>query len=124
MYLPFAQMAYNATVHDTTGETPNKVVFGEQLRMPIDVMTPTVAERVPLPQSEYVRELEEDMRYCNERVRAATLRMAKCHNTSYDIWPSATLQLAHARCSIAYLPLIHVHTLIAATVPALQPLAS
>ena len=84
MYLPFAQMAYNSTVHDTTRETPNKIVFGEQLRMPIDVMTPTATEKIPKTQSEYVRELEEDMRYCNEQVRLATQRMAKCHKSYYD----------------------------------------
>ena len=84
MYLPFAQMSYNATVHDTTKETPNKVVFGEQLRMPIDVMTPAIEEPVPVAQSQYVRELEEDMRSCCKRVRERTRRAATCHKNYYD----------------------------------------
>ena len=84
MYLPFAQMAYNSTVHDTTGETPNKVVLGTQLKMPIDVMTPATEEQVPLAQSEYVREIEEDMRLCYQRVRERTRRAAACHKNYYD----------------------------------------
>ena len=84
LYLSFAQMSYNATVHNTTGETPNKVVFGDQLRMPIDVMTPDVEQRTPVAHSEYVQELERDMRLCGQLVRQRTQRAARCHKNYYD----------------------------------------
>ena len=53
--LPFAQIAYNATVYSTIANTLNKVVYGDQLKMPIDVMTAAVEERTSVAHSEYVR---------------------------------------------------------------------
>ena len=52
--------------------------------MPIDVMTPGECYRLPQAQSEYVRELEEDIRTCCEQVRAYMQKIVTCHKNYYD----------------------------------------
>ena len=34
--------AYNSTVHDTTGITPYRMVFGEEIRLPVELVTENV----------------------------------------------------------------------------------
>ena len=34
-------MAYRSAVHESTGQTPFRVVFGQEMRMPIDFLYPT-----------------------------------------------------------------------------------
>ena len=83
-YLAFARMAYNSTVHATTGETPNMIVMGRQIRLPLDVMTDISPRYDQLAHSEYVRALEEDMRECFIRVRDRARRSAQCQKSFYD----------------------------------------
>ena len=83
-YLPFARMAYNSTVHSTTGETPNMIVMGRQIRLPLDVMTDIDPQHDQLAHSDYVRALEEDMRECFIRVRDKARRSAQCQKSFYD----------------------------------------
>ena len=54
-YLPFVRMAYNSTVHSTTGETPKMIVMGRQIRLPLNVMTGINPHHDQLAHSEYVR---------------------------------------------------------------------
>ena len=82
--LPFVMMAYRASVHDTTGETPNMANLGRQTSMPLDVITdrdPQVSYETP---SHYVRALEDDIRRCHLRVREATARAALREKRHYD----------------------------------------
>jgi transposase InsO family protein len=37
-HIPVALAAYRATVHDATGFTPNKLVFGKENRLPVDLI--------------------------------------------------------------------------------------
>ena len=83
-YLAFARMAYNSTVHTTTGESPNMIVMGRQIRLPLDVMTDIDPQYDQLAHSEYVRALEEDMRECFIRVRDRMRRAAACQKSYYD----------------------------------------
>ena len=75
LHLPFAQMAYNSTVHATTGETPNKIVQGRHLHMPLDVITQLDADDEDVvAQHEYVKELEEKLRITHDVVRQHTAK--------------------------------------------------
>ena len=83
-YLAFARMAYNSTVHSTTGETPNMIIMGRQIRLPLDVMTTINPKYDQIAHSDYVRALEEDMRECYIRVRDRTRKAAQCQKSFYD----------------------------------------
>ena len=39
LYLPKALLAYRTSIHDVTGFTPYRLVFGQSPQLPIDVMT-------------------------------------------------------------------------------------
>ena len=82
--LPFAQMAYNSTVHATTGETPNMVVQCRHIRMPIDVMTGFDEEFDDHAQDAYVKQVESDMRDVNLRVRDHTTRAMLAQKYYHD----------------------------------------
>jgi transposase InsO family protein len=38
-YLDFITMAYNTTSHESTGVTPHRMVYGEEMNFPLDVQT-------------------------------------------------------------------------------------
>ena len=85
--LPYVLIAYRATVHDATKESPNMVMFGKQNAMPVDVMTETNPELKHTRSIDYVNKLEKDMRYCYQRVRhqlgRAALRQKRYYNRKY-----------------------------------------
>jgi transposase InsO family protein len=40
LYLPLCAMAYNSTIHSSTGFTPNKLMFGRELYLPLELVLP------------------------------------------------------------------------------------
>jgi transposase InsO family protein len=46
LVLPYMKMAYNSSIHSVTGETPNRLMLGRELRAPVTLMAP------PLPNQE------------------------------------------------------------------------
>ena len=74
--LPFVMMSYRSSVHDSTSETPNMVMTGRQINLPLDVMTACEPELRYEHAPAYVNKLEEDLRTCYLRVRDAIGRAA------------------------------------------------
>ena len=74
--LPFVMMSYRSSVHDSTSETPNMVMTGRQINLPLDVMTASDPELRYEHAPEYVNKLDEDLRKCYLRVRDAIGRAA------------------------------------------------
>jgi len=61
-HLPYVLMAYRASVHESTGCTPNLLMFGRELSLPIDVIVgPPPNPRPILCPSQYVEWLRESM---------------------------------------------------------------
>lgn len=77
-HLPLFLMAYRAAVHDTTGLTPAKIVFGKELRLPCDLVfgSPNNEE---MEAQDYADMLREKLRtihaVASERIRLASDRM-------------------------------------------------
>ena len=79
-------MAYRATPHDTTGESPNMMLTGRQMTLPLDVISQPEREEKTNHKSgsEYVRKLLRDLRACHQRVREMTGRAAMTQKKYYD----------------------------------------
>lgn len=77
--------AYNSTFHDTTGITPYRMVFGEEMRLPVELVTGHVNDEhhSSLP-SEYVRTLENSLGELYQLVRDKTGNDAIRQKRYYD----------------------------------------
>ena len=82
--LPLAMMSYRSSVHDSTSETPNMVMTGRQINLPLDVMTTNNPELQYDHAPAYVKKLEEDLRSSYIRVREALGRAAIRQKHYYD----------------------------------------
>ena len=64
-YIDGIAMAYNSTPHETTGITPYRMVFGTEISIPLDIVSDRMQEgeeeEVPVSESEYVRNLENEL---------------------------------------------------------------
>ena len=91
--LPFLSMAYRATPQASTGLTPNFLMFGRELAMPIDLMIgqpPDVAQT----QLDYVKELQSRLMQAYRLARLNLKRSAerqqkyyneRDHGSSFDV---------------------------------------
>ena len=64
-HLPFLSMAYRSTPHQTLGISPNFMMFGREISMPIDVMLSSTNDE-PVNHVEYVQRLKRKLQYCYE----------------------------------------------------------
>ncbi|UYV66849.1 K02A2.6-like [Cordylochernes scorpioides] len=82
--LPLFLMAYRAAIHETTGQTPAKVMFGRELRLPCDLEFGTPGGP-PVEVTSYVGELRgvlsETHKLVRKKIQLASHRM----KTHYDL---------------------------------------
>ena len=57
-HLPFVLGAYRAAQHDTTGMTPNYVMFGKEVRLPLPVVMGNPNERSGTNAEDYATEMK------------------------------------------------------------------
>ena len=67
--LPLLTLAYRSTVHDVTGYTPNYVMTGREVSLPLDVMMGVLPSDEKKNVPEYVQSLKDRMEICFEDVR-------------------------------------------------------
>ena len=82
-HLPFLSMAYRSTPHEVTGFSPNFMVYGREILMPVDVM-------LPLPPGEkgtavqYVSKLQKQLQFAYEMARVNLKRNADRQSRLYN----------------------------------------
>lgn len=92
-------MAYNSTLHESTGISPYKLVLGREMSFPIDIITDTVDEAPNEPKyvSEYVKEMEDRIRTAHDtarkhlKVSAKRQKMLYNTNVKYHIYEKGDL---------------------------------
>ncbi|CAC5386202.1 unnamed protein product [Mytilus coruscus] len=84
--LDFIMMAYNSTPHESTGISPYKLVFGQEMSFPIDIITEQIDEMLPAPKyaSTYVQELEERLKGAHDLARKHLKVSAERQKISYN----------------------------------------
>ena len=75
---------YNATKHSATDVEPNKIMFGRNVEMPLDVTMPADPDVQPRTPSEYVRNLERELRAAYVSTRTHLKRAATAQKKYYD----------------------------------------
>ena len=77
-------MAYNSTVHESTGMSPHMLVYGEKMTIPIDILTdPIAGEEAPMT-SDYVVQLQSKLREFHHLVRNTIKKAAERQKKQYD----------------------------------------
>lgn len=79
--------AYNSTIHESTGMTPYKMVFGEEMTLPVNLISENLDSddiAVYKNEAEYVRYLEKCLCEMYEIVRSETKQSALRQKRLYD----------------------------------------
>ena len=53
-FLPFLMLAYRSSLHDTLGESPNTMMFGREVLMPVDLLFGKISQLKDVSTPEYV----------------------------------------------------------------------
>ena len=86
--IPILAMAYRSAVNEVTGQTPNMLMLGREIHLPIDLALPSEPVITTIP--EYVSQLRENMELVYEQVRKKTNWEVKRRKERYDTTAIAT----------------------------------
>jgi hypothetical protein len=86
-HVPTVIAAYRATVHESTGFTPNYLVFGRENRMPVDIVLASVDDPKPVCtiETEYAADLIERLQQAYQKAREHLHRCAEMRKKAYDM---------------------------------------
>lgn len=83
-YLPYVTMAYRSVEHETTGYSPNYLMFGREVQTPLDIMYEMPTSVKSIPENRWAWELKEKMetahRLVRENIGGAMLRQKSLHD--------------------------------------------
>ena len=82
-YLPYVGFAYRASVQASTGESPNMMMLGREVNLPVDLVLGAVPHEKELD-TEYADDLRERIRTIHERARYALEMSARRQKKNYD----------------------------------------
>ena len=83
-YLPYLLMAYRSSVHSTTGHTPNKLVFGRDVSLPIDLMLGRPENSDQICATDFGKQLEETLLKVHDFTRARMKLQCNKMKKTYD----------------------------------------
>ena len=83
--LPLLTLAYRSTVHDVTGYTPNFVMTGREISLPLDVMMGVLPEQERRNVPEYVQVLQDRLEVCFQDVRENLKKSGEKQRKYYNL---------------------------------------
>ena len=83
--LPFVMSAYRATRHESTGYTPNLLVFGRENRAPPDIVFGSPEEEPDASYDDFVEKVRERQVLAYSEVRKSLQKSANRNKKYYDI---------------------------------------
>ena len=84
IHVPLLTAAYRSTVHPATGFTPNKLMLGREVNLPIDILYPRPAPQELPEVHEYVLSLRNRMEECYDLARKCLKKAAERQDRDYD----------------------------------------
>ena len=82
--LPLLTMAYRATPHESTGHSPNRVMFGREVTLPVDLMLGSPSEE-RAETTQYAAELRDRLEEVYAHVRGSLQVAAERQRRNYDV---------------------------------------
>lgn len=86
-FLPLCAMAYNSSVHSSTGYTPNYLMFGREFKLPLEYMLPCpdfIEEDLDDSLEHYVTRLKDSLCLTYEVVRSNTKKAVNSQKVYYE----------------------------------------
>ncbi|MES9880089.1 MAG: reverse transcriptase domain-containing protein [Sedimenticola sp.] len=82
--LPFIMMAYRSSQHETTGFSPNCMMFGREMTMPIDLLYGPPPESKEQTECEFVQTLRNKLANVHASAREKMVKAADKQKKTYD----------------------------------------
>ena len=76
-------IAYRSSIHESTGETPNMLMLGREIEVPLDVITEPPVDSPPLT-TEYALSLQQRLAGVHETARRHLRKAAERQKRNYD----------------------------------------
>ena len=76
-------MAYRGAVHESTGVSPNLVMFGRELEVPLDVITEEPPDVPPL-KTDYAQAVQKRLAQAHDLARWHLNKVAICYKRNYE----------------------------------------
>ena len=83
-HLPYLMMAYRSTEHETTGMTPNMLMFGREVSTPLDLMFEMPSIVKAIPNNQWVWELQDRIESAHATVRKHTQQSMRRQKQLHD----------------------------------------
>lgn len=87
-YLPMLLLAYRSALHETTQQTPAKLLFGRELRLPIDLVLGSSPEE-PTNSTKYVQKLQDRLHEIHNQTRTQLSHKSRRMKERYDLRSTA-----------------------------------
>jgi predicted aspartyl protease len=84
-HLPYLMMAYRSSQHESTGCSPNLLMLGREISMPLDVMVGHSPDKSPACPIEYVEWLRDSMTNAHDYAANQLKKSAKRQKRNYDL---------------------------------------
>ena len=82
-HLALLAMAYRSSEHETTKETPNAMMLGREVRMPVDLLVDPIPVSVPTATTAYAQNLQDKLVTAHEIARENTSTMIRAQKRHY-----------------------------------------
>ena len=83
--LPLLTLAYRSTIHEVTGYSPNYLMLGREVNLPLDIMVGTLPEGQKKIAPAYIAHLKERMQDAFKQVRQNLKTYAERNKKYYDL---------------------------------------
>ena len=85
IHIPLLTAAYRSSIHPATGFTPNKLMLGREVNLPVDILFPRPSHQETFETHEYVSNMRDKMQQCYDIARdcleRAAIRQKRDHDT-------------------------------------------
>ena len=88
--LPYIMMAYRSAEHETTGMSPNMLMFGREVSTPLDLMFELPQLSKPIPNNQWVWELRDKIESAHKLV--SSIHSNQCTDKSAYVIPELPMK--------------------------------